>query len=303
MARGAASEYFALRVLGARQASRWLVIAALVGCSDAGPARSTDDSPDSGQPSDVFGPLGLSCNELQACPEALVCLAPGGSDLGDLSVPGGYCTRACTQDSDCTSFDGAVCVPFVPGNSEIRYCAAPCSIGQARACGNRNDLACWSRALIDGLDNGRVCMPTCNNDDQCPEGSVCDAETNLCSRRAQGGGSPLGTSCNPNDANTCAGGFCLATDLASGGVCTAYCRRGTFPQCGGEDANAVCGWVTAGDEAAGPADVGLCALRCRCDSDCNNPALRCEPHVDLSNGAYPGICTMAAGAPDQDCTQ
>lgn len=62
-------------------------------------------------------------------------------------------------------------------------------------------------------------------------------------------------------------------------------------------------WVTEGDQAAGAADVGLCALRCRCDAECKSASLRCEPHPDLVGTAYPGICTTTTGAADSGCSQ
>ena len=129
--------------------------------------------------------------------------------------------------------------------------------------------------------------------------------TNLCSSMAQGGGDSLGSSCDPSPtaANTCADGMCLDLGQSMGGVCSAYCRRGTFPQCGSDSTHGICGWVTEGDEAAGAADVGLCSLRCRCDADCKVAALRCAPHADIAGTAFPGLCTTASGPADSDCSQ
>lgn len=187
--------------------------------------------------------------------------------------------------------------------AEIRWTTPPCTLGDDYACGSRADVACWPLSqFTDPAVAGRVCIPTCNSTDQCPNGTTCDGQINLCLNQAQGGGQALGTSCDPSHmTDLCASGFCW--DLGNGtGVCTAFCRRGTFPQCTGDEQKSVCGWVLPGDEAAGAADVGMCALRCRCDTDCNDSALRCEARSDLT-GAYPGICSATSGPADTDCSK
>jgi hypothetical protein len=248
-----------------------------------------------------YGPLGLACSDNLACPDGLICLGASGHTLGEWVPAGGYCTQTCTRDSDCASYAGAACVELVPGDSSTQYCAPPCTLGDDKACGNRADVACWPLQVVASASLGRVCLPLCNNDDECPSGTVCDGTTNLCSMNAQGGGQSLGTACDASGVDTCADGICLDLGQPSGGVCSAYCRRGTFPQCGG--GAGICAWVLQGDEAAGPADTGLCALRCRCDAECNNAALHCEPHADLEGTTYPGICSSQSGAPDTDCTR
>jgi hypothetical protein len=271
-----------------------------LGCSsDPGPAGSIDNSPDSGTPSD-FGPIGLGCSDATPCAAGLTCLGATGNTLSNSVPAGGYCTRTCARDSDCQG--QGVCSALDPSDLTKTYCTATCELGNDAACGNRADLACWPRQLIDAAD-GRVCVPTCNDDDQCPTGTVCDGATNLCSPLARGGGDPLGSPCDPSADNTCASGTCFDLGGSSGGVCSAYCRRGTFPQCSNDDVQGVCGWVTEGDQAAGAADVGFCALRCRCDADCKSTSLRCGPHADLAGTAYPGICTNTPGASDSDCSE
>jgi len=273
-----------------------------LGCSsDPGPAGSFNNSPDSGTPIE-FGPVGLGCSDTAPCATGLTCLGATGYTLSNSVPAGGYCTRACSQDSDCEG--QSVCSALDPNDLTKTYCAATCELGNDTACGNRGDVACWPRQLIDLNVEGRVCIPTCNNDDQCPNGTVCDGVTSLCSPLAQGGGEPLGSPCDPSADNICANGTCFDLGGTSGGVCSAYCRRGTFPQCSSDEVQGVCGWVTdEADQAAGAADVGLCALRCRCDTDCKLASLRCEPHPDLVGTAYPGICTTTTGATDSDCSQ
>gem|GEM_PF-3355751 len=278
------------------------LLAAFVGCSDTGPASPGRTLVDSGTP-DTFGPLGLTCGTSAPCPAGLTCLDAGNTALGDFVAPGGFCTQGCTGDSDCAPLGDGVCVPLVPGDVTTLHCAPGCTRGDVSACGNRADVACWPRELVDGVSAGRVCLPTCNGNDQCPDGTVCDGQTNLCSRVASGGGMGLGSTCDPSGNNTCADGFCLELETAGVGVCSAYCRRGTFPQCSNDSEQGVCGWVPEGDEAAGPADIGLCALQCRCDADCGLAGMHCQAHLDLTGTTYPGLCTTATAVADTDCSQ
>ena len=265
------------------------------GGTSKGGSSSTSDS---GIPD--FGPLGAACSSDNDCTEGLICLGASGHTLGDYGPPSGFCTEGCHKDADCASFDGASCVQLLPDDASTSYCAPPCTLGDDVACGNRADVACWPLSLFGGA-TGRACVPTCNSDEQCPSGTTCDAAFSLCSKTAQGGGQALGTSCDPQQSlDTCNSGFCLELDDGSG-VCSAYCRRGTFPQCGGDEQTSLCAWVPDGDQAAGAADIGFCALRCRCDADCNDPGLRCEARSDLT-GAYPGICSASAGPADTDCS-
>jgi hypothetical protein len=272
-------------------------------CSDPGPAGSGEttppdaSSPDGGTP---VQPIGLACTSDSPCLDTLVCLGSAGHTLSEPVPPGGYCTKACTADTDCGA--DTACVPFDPTNADSLFCAPTCTLGDSAACGNRADVACWSRDVIDG-QSGRVCLPTCNNSDQCPSGTVCDGVTNLCSKTAQGGGTNLGTPCDPAAANTCADGMCMDLGAPYGGVCTAYCRRGTFPQCNSTIDTGVCGWVATDSEAAGPADIGLCAQKCRCDADCSLSTLHCVAHPDLAGTAYPGLCSAVTDSSDTDCSQ
>ncbi|HMA96933.1 MAG TPA: hypothetical protein VKP30_29815 [Polyangiaceae bacterium] len=257
-----------------------------------------------GQPIAVFGPLGVSCSDASPCPGALHCFAAGGTDFPVFSPAGGYCSKLCADDSDCAPVDpNARCVDLFMGDSEApspKICAPACVLGDATACGARPDLACWPIDNSSGATAARACLPTCNHDELCPTGTVCDGYVNLCADTAPAGGQPLGSVCNPAaDVNVCAEGLCV--ELEAGGVCSAFCRRGTFPQCGsvaGE--NAVCGWVFPGDEDAGVADVGMCASTCACDADCV-PGTRCVLHADRVGMNDPGICTVGATVAIETC--
>jgi len=267
------------------------------GSASAGGSTSVDGG------NEDFGPLGLACSDKTPCPDGLICLGAKGHTLGDWVPAGGFCTEACNNDGDCASYAGAACAQFVPRDAATQYCAPPCILGDNHACGNREDVSCWPLQIVTGASSGRVCLPLCNNDVQCPSGTVCDGINNLCSITAQGGGQSIGTDCDLTGADPCADGFCFDLGLSNGGVCSSYCRRGTFPQCGGESSESVCAWVPEGDQAAGAADTGLCALLCRCDAECNNASLRCEPHISLVGAPYPGVCSSTPGPADTDCTQ
>jgi hypothetical protein len=160
-------------------------------------------------------------------------------------------------------------------------------------------LACWALSDSPSDGTGRVCLPLCNYDDQCPAGTVCDGMTNLCSSWASTGGLALGEVCDAALTNSCADGFCL--DLGTSGVCSSYCRRGTFPQCGGDGADSTCGWVFVGDEKAGLADTGMCAETCVCNADCVSGTY-CALHPDRVGLAKPGICTIGSGTGVTSCS-
>jgi len=267
----------------------------------SGPTAGGGSSSNDGGPLANFGPLGLRCKTDGECSDGLICLGAAGHKLGIYVPAGGFCTEGCNGDSDCASFDGAACIQMNPNDEKSLYCAPPCTIGNDHACGNRDDVACWPSSALGAVNTmSRACVPTCNSDEQCPSGTTCDGEVNLCSTTPQSGDANLGANCNAQATNPCKFGFCL--DLGSSGVCSAFCRRGTFPQCGGDEEVALCSWVPDGDDAAGAADIGLCALRCRCDADCNDSTLRCEGRADLVGSAYPGICSATSGPADTNCS-
>ncbi len=239
--------------------------------------------------------LGRGCDDDGDCPEPLKCKSAAEPNAA-YTPPGGLCSRDCTEDSGCAELqEGARCLEMVQGDETTRLCHPSCELGDEQACGGRKELICWP--LLQS-DETRICSPWCNNDEQCPEGRVCDSFVGLCSEYAEGGGLELGEVCDPKAADPCRAGFCQP--LEESGVCTAYCRRGTFPQCDSDDELSLCAWVLPGDEAAGPADVGLCASTCACDSDCT-AGLHCEAHPDREGLDRPGLCVVGSEAGIADC--
>lgn len=241
-----------------------------------------------------FGPLGLGCDPETPCETGLTCFAAGATDWGLYSPAGGLCSKACEADSDCTAIEAAArCVELSLGiGASPGICVTGCTLGDNAACGGRDELACWPIDSGAPGASSRVCLPTCNHDEQCPAGTVCDGAYNLCSSVAPAGGLVISSECDPDsETNSCAEGFCI--ELDGGGACSAYCRRGSFPQCGGNGEDATCGWVFFGDEAAGDVDVGMCAGTCACDAECARGS-HCVLHADREGMRKPGICTVGA---------
>ncbi|HEY5960131.1 MAG TPA: hypothetical protein VIV60_26440 [Polyangiaceae bacterium] len=241
----------------------------------------------------AMGPIGPACDGAHACAKGLSCFDAQGVMLEGFGPAGGLCSMRCGTDVECTAIDPASrCVELFLGDAPSpKLCVPTCQLGDNHACGERDALACWPLQDANALAGilPRVCLPTCNYDDQCPDGTVCDLYYGLCSTWAPGGGLALGSPCDPAaTSNACAEGFCI--DLGAGGACTSYCRRGTFPQCGGMGESSICGWVFPGDEAAGAADIGMCANTCSVDANCALGS-HCVLHADRTGMNKPGICT------------
>jgi len=248
---------------------------------------------------DFAGPLGQRCDANTICGTGLQCFEAAGTEFGDYGPAGGVCSTKCVADADCAGFaDSTVmepprCVALVPYLRSSTICMPGCSLGDVAACGGREDVACWFLSTA----RGRVCVPLCNDDSQCPKGMFCDGQVNLCTPSPTIGTVALGDNCDPSGSDACENGICK--DFGTGGVCTAYCRRGTFPQCGSVDGgDATCSWVEAGDELANVADTGMCARTCACDTDCASGTY-CLEEAGRAGMAKPGVCTVgrATGIP------
>jgi hypothetical protein len=253
---------------------------------------------------DFTGALGRRCDDQNSCESGLDCFLPNGTTFGDVGPAGGLCSIRCSTDDDCkpyaeiSSKDVPRCVAFLTTDKTSTVCMPGCRLGDKTACGGRDEMACWQLDSSPSDGTGRVCVPLCNHDDQCPPGTVCDGSTNLCAAWASTGGYHLGDDCDPTVENECSNGICL--DFGTGGVCTAYCRIGTFPQCGGDGEDAICGWVFAGDETAGPADSAMCAETCACDADCSSGSY-CLNEPSRKNMAKPGVCAIGSVTGIEKC--
>jgi Cys-rich repeat protein len=118
------------------------------------------DSPDEGAPTSV---IGIACEE-----DTTICGASGfcldgpyvemlGVDPDSLLIPGGMCSKFCTQDSECG--EGARCFNTQPFSGvPIKACLATCEI--LVDCRWREGYGCLDPSSADPEDEGGpVCMP------------------------------------------------------------------------------------------------------------------------------------------------
>jgi hypothetical protein len=288
-----------------------LVHLAVSGCrQDGGDGGDSGDGGDGGgsavsQSDEVW--LGRSCRADEDCGGSLRCLGADDDHTdGGGAPPGGLCTLACEQDSDCRGFDAtAVCGTL--GESPLdrefatdpvpRFCLLGCSLGSPAGvtkCHGRVDLACRpfapngvEQCQEDGsCPNGGFCFrdrcrelacgPRCNADSDCSNDRACNPQTGLCdvdpAPRV-----PVGAACDtdrPDEIN-CGSGTCLILFDADGvrekGLCTQSCTLGQ--RCG-EDSGA-CVMPRFQDYAVG--DIAYCAETCDCNDDCRQPGDACWP--------------------------
>lgn len=179
--------------------------------------------------------------------------------------PGGYCSNTCGSAADCP--EGAAC-------SRIG-CLAGCTPG-AGDC--RRGYGCTTNPRF-----GNVCVPGCEDDDDCGDGEVCDP-----TRGFAGGGECFSDSANVGDAcesdRECpVGGLCLAEEFQgwpAGSCITFGCDVPSNMGCEGD---AVC--IAAAD------GTPLCIDGCEEDGDCRDGYV-CEGGTRFPDRAYcqPG-CT------------
>ena len=214
-----------------------------------------------------------------ACGSEADCTAPTDICLSDPDfLPGGYCSRACVDDSECPG--GSTCVQLGGGEA---YCMLSCDPASTeRQC--RAGYGCASGAVLPP-----VCVAGCSDATDCGEGQMCDpsggfigagtcfdpasATGDAC---ADDGECPAGHTCYSEPLAGWPGGSCLGTD-------------GCDPASGmGCAMGAACVPVTGG---------GICADSCTTDADC-----RAEYTCRAVTG-FPGRSYCAPGcASDAECT-
>ena len=107
--------------------------------------------------------VGTACEgEAERCGASGLCLdgpylATLGLDPEALSVPGGMCSKFCTQDSECG--EGARCFNTQPFSGvPIKACLATCEV--VVDCRWREGYSCLDPSTVDEEDDGAsVCMP------------------------------------------------------------------------------------------------------------------------------------------------
>jgi hypothetical protein len=235
--------------------------------------------------------LGDECESDGSC-EYMNCLDslhPGGG------APHGMCSFDCAADATiCSVVPGSSCQKL--GGSA--YCVASCTQGpdgtavfDPTKCGGREDMAC--APLFDGTFG---CLPNCNGDFDCPNGTVCNPKNGLCQVGAVAG-ADTGTPCGDGTA-------CKGECLADTGICGDRCTVGALPSCGWSGpgagpAPAICANLPGPKLAFG--DLAHCTKLCDCDDDCA-PSLGCAPFVDpnvVGSTGRAGYC--APGGPQTPC--
>jgi hypothetical protein len=232
--------------------------------------------------------LGKVCKADSECTGGTICLTATAKILNAAEGPAnGYCSKACTHDSDCGS-TGA-CLGVDSKLNGAQYCFQTCTFGGppgTSKCHGRMDVGCLT--LIDAdatttpptpqLD---VCLPICSQDSDCP-GRKCDVGTGFCGDTAAPG-DLLGSHCTidpDGGASTCAGA-CLPIGGAMPGTraasfCSMLCVLGSTNSCNWVGAGAsltsggphgVCA-LGAGNAEIG--DIGFCTQECDTVADCSD---------------------------------
>jgi hypothetical protein len=220
--------------------------------------------------------------------------------------PGGQCTSACTDRTECD--DGAV-------YNECLLLTGATAMACEAYCRNGSDCRTGYTCQVLGTDAAGatrgVCLPVCATDAECGGTSQCDPYTGRCV--AMGGvhttGAVTGEACTSDAA--CRSGNCrLPVENASytgylGGYCQSLCRipQGyntnnffdgpALPQgtCTGD---AVC---LPGGNQQGAGDLGVCLASCTSSADCR-PGYTCNQTIQshtFTNGYCAPVNCMAAG--------
>jgi hypothetical protein len=188
----------------------------------------------------------------------------GGLCLQGTSFRGGYCSgrcgsqfSACEPGSECATLDGqAVCLGGCNGDADCRA-----------------DEGYKCRQIAQRADNEgdpqpvSVCVPKCQSNDECADGSHCDAASGDC-MEGVGAPNPLGAFCAA--AGDCATDTCLTGADWPNGYCSAGCE-GCAGTCGQVGGNPVCLAACEGDLACRAGYVcsgGGCVGPCGGDADC-----------------------------------
>ncbi|WP_433935903.1 hypothetical protein AB3662_14395 [Sorangium cellulosum] len=251
---------------------------------DGGSSAAGGDGGSSAAGGDGGGPggearLAARCEADADCGPSGVCIPESDSEFFGGGPAGGYCTAACSEDSDCAG-EGSVCI----GGA----CLLGCTMGvppleslatelDPGKCQGREDLRC------DALDDASICVPSCGSDGQCTGGRVCDPRWNLCVDEPTTG-LPEGSPCEiGRDGEDPCASWCIDFGGESG-VCAGLCVLGgdiANDDCGGLESG-LCLYSLAADSGAG--DVGVCANACTSHSDCLLPDASCVSAGLEANG-------------------
>jgi hypothetical protein len=150
------------------------------GTSDAGTQADAGTTVDAGTDAGTGGSLAVG----DACSLNSECQS---NQCRIFGFPGGYCTQACTTNSECGA--GAVC-GYDPDDASLRICLRSCSLpGTTSEC--RSAYVCEKRATPSGAP---ACVPGCNSPTSCGAATTCDSRGFCCG--ANGFACCEGTSCD-----------------------------------------------------------------------------------------------------------
>lgn len=297
-------------VLGCALTALWGAL--LPACSkdegDLPDVRLLTPSPSGGSGGSRGAPIGDRCTQDEECASGFCLRADDpAAILTAGTVPGGLCTAACSDHSQCQDLaPGTLCVGFETGS----FCVESCRLGTPTAgevkCGRRAELSCQPLLVDDqgscseespcpapyACQDGRctilpACLPRCNGDFDCPESRYCDLWLGECVM-AQPTGKLPGDTCDPDaEVDECRG-MCLTYE---DGVseCAENCTAGAPGGCGfldQETAPIACAFFAYSlDVRQGVQDEGSCAQRCNCNDDCLGEQL-CWPESDSSKAGF-----------------
>ncbi len=241
--------------------------------------------------SDTVRTVGAGCEQDADCGEGFFCIteAMNGFFVGEGGPPGGYCSRLCGGNEDCTAVD-ELSGCFVGNPDGQGFCTAVCQPGPSTAaapalkCNGRAGDAPRVQACVElpGQSTLGTCLPRCLSDADCAGGRFCDlAVGGLCMDAPREGGD-FGDPCAED--GDCRGGICVEL-LAGGSVCSAFCRFNTLAGCGFEEDAELRGAACLESVAlnAGAGDLGICRELCDEPTDCVQEGFVCDPFgADLS---------------------
>ena len=208
-------------------------------------------------------PYGGRCRCDQDC-EALASCSPEADD----GVPGGYCFRFCSRDSDCSNARYS-CLLIEPGKGACQEkCQRTSDCPTGRYCNSDTNF----------------CDPLCAGNDECESG-VCDPYRALCRTPGSGGTAVKGLMAPCARDDECRSGLCHPLSRR----CTTSCR-GSRPFC---PENGVCKISTPGG------DAGLCFPPCLTGGSCADRTLQCATFPNGTRACALENATMCLGAATQ----
>lgn len=185
------------------------------------------------------------------------------SATGNITYPGGSCTRTCTTSSSCGTGAGCFTLTgYETGGLCLKRCttAADCRAGYDCYQFSAGVNACW----VANQPATRI-GSACTTDSACQNpptfGGVCQTQT-LSDGGLSGftGGYCFAYCSSSRDCSADGGATCYDVGFTNGGLCYQNCTVGTSGRC---RAGYVCQPLAVGSTAG------------TCDPDCNNPGGRC----------------------------